>query len=82
MKWIALCGGLIAVVCLEYCRRKQAYWRGPFLVQQLREWHEKRAWGDEPTIRPLDLPSVKPLKGQMTERPNRVTRFKGRAERG
>ena len=67
----------LLAVGLERHRRSREKWTGPNYTRQLREWSEL-----EPPIKPLDLPLVKPLKAQKTERSNRVARFKGRADRG
>ena len=74
-QWLGVVSCLALAMFLEWRRRHRAYWEGPYLRNQLLEWYEQDAYGDEPTIRPLKLPAVKPLKGELTEQPAIVARF-------
>mgnify|MGYP001588332639 FL=1 len=58
--------GILAWV--ELRRRHRARLDGPHYVQRIREWYEQDAYGEEPTIIPLKLPPVKPLKAERDRR--------------
>lgn len=82
MRWIMLAAGCVAVLALlERHYRKRQYWQGPYLVQQIAEWYERDAYGDEPTITPIVLPPIRPLQARPAARADRVARFKGRVSR-
>lgn len=81
MKWSLLLGGVSCVllmVGLEWWRRHREYWNGLYLRQQVIEWYERDAYGDEPTIHPANLPPVKKLEAKPVEPVNSVQRFRRR----
>lgn len=81
MKWLGAASCVVLMVCLEWRRRRSAWLNGPHFVAHLREWYERDAYGDEPTIRQADLPPVKPLQARPAERSDRMRRFDRRLSR-
>lgn len=80
--WIGLASSVLLAVALEIRRRRREYWTRADYVQHIREWYERDAYGDEPTIRQADLPPVKSLKARPMERVDRVSRFTRRVGEG
>lgn len=55
----------IALWKTYWARREARLFGDADYVRQVRTWYERPPLGDEPTITPLDLPKVKPLKGRL-----------------
>lgn len=64
---LLLGGCLLLGVALAIRQRRARRWHGQY-VQHLKAWYEAEAIGDEPMIRPADLPAVKPLKAERDRR--------------
>lgn len=64
----------VAIVALELLRRRRERLQGPYLVQQIQDWHKA-----EPVIKPLDLPAVKPLHAERSGWGSRFSRHRRQA---